>query len=103
MVYRNKTTVDVKELSVGILYANSREEKANILKEELEAKGMTVKMQASDSLIKNYIAIHNLDVAGDIITELKKEIPQLKDKHTIYDPIGINRTGKDMTIVISDL
>ena len=38
-----------------------------------------------------------------IISELKKEIPQIKDKHTIYDPIGINRTGKDLTIVISDL
>ena len=35
--------------------------------------------------------------------ELKKIIPQIKDKHTIYDPIGINRTGKDLTIVISDL
>ena len=72
-------------------------------KEELEAKGMEVKMQSSDSLSKNYIAVHNLDIAGDTITELKKTIPSLKDNHTIYDPIGINRAGKDITIVISDL
>lgn len=103
MVYRNKTNIDIKELSVGILYANSKEDSANALKEELEAKGLNVKMQASDSVSKNYIAIHNLDITGEIMSDLKKEIPQIKSKHTIYDPIGINRTGRDLTIVISDL
>jgi len=103
MVYRNKTSVDTKDLSIGILYANSRLEKANSLKEELETLGMNVKMQESDSISKNYIAIHNLDITGDVINDLKKSIPEFKNKHTIYDPIGINRTGKDLTIVISDL
>lgn len=101
MVYRNKSRVDVKELSVGILYANSAIEKATALKDELETKGFEVKMQESESIAKNYIAIHNLDIAGDTILELKKDIPQIKNKHTIYDPIGINRTGRDLTIVIS--
>lgn len=103
MVYRDKKDVDTKDLSIGILYTPSMMDDANKLKEELEAKGATVKMQESDSLSKNYIAIHNLDITGDTISDLKKIIPQIKDKHTIYDPIGINRTGKDMTIVISDL
>lgn len=103
MVYRNKTNIDAKDLSIGILYANSEVDSATALKDELEAKGLSVKMQPSDNVSKNYIAIHNLDVAGDVITELKKTIPEIKDKHTIYDPIGINRTGRDMTIVISDL
>lgn len=103
MVYRNKTDVDPKALNVGILYANAKEDKANILKEELEAKGINVKMQATNSASKDYIAIHNLDIAGEIINDLKKSIPEIKDRHTIYDPIGINRAGKDFTIVISDL
>lgn len=103
MVYRNKKDVDTKDLSVGILYANSKLNNALSLKEELEARGMSVKMQESDTAAKNYIAIHNLDVTGETITELKKIIPEIKDKHTIYDPIGINRTGRDLTIIISDL
>ncbi len=103
MVYRNKTDIDTKDLSIGILYANSKADTANSLKEELESRGATVKMQESDSLSKNYIAIHNLDITGDTISDLKKIIPGIKDKHTIYDPIGINRMGRDMTIVISDL
>ena len=103
MVYRNKTDIDPKDISVGILYANSKTDTANQLKQELEAKGMQVKMQETNSAAKNYIAIHNLDIAGETISDLKKTIPEIKDKHTIYDPIGINRTGKDLTIVISDL
>ena len=103
MVYRNKTNVEKKDLSIGILYANSSLNRATILKEELESKGIAVKMQESDNVSKNYIAIHNLDITGDVISELKKTIPEIKDKHTIYDPIGINRTGRDMTIVVSDL
>jgi len=103
MVYRNKTDVDPKDLSVGILYANSKEDKASALKQELEAKGFNVKMQSSSSVSKDYIAIHNLDIAGEIINDLKKSIPEIKDRHTIYDPVGINRAGKDFTIVVSDL
>ena len=33
----------------------------------------------------------------------KKVIPEIKNEHTIYDPIGINKTGKDLTIVMTDL
>ena len=103
MVYRNRADVDPKDLSVGILYASNKETDANFLKQELETKGITVKMQKSGSLSKDYIAVHNLNITGDTLTELKKTIPQIKNKHTVYDPVGINRTGKDMTIVISDL
>jgi len=103
MVYRNKQDIELKDLSIGILYANSKENSANTLKEELEAKGAQVKLQASNSINKDYVAVHNLSIAGEAISELKKIIPEIKDKHTIYDPIGINRTGKDLTIVISDL
>ena len=60
-----------------------------------------VKIQEAKGLSKDYIAIHNLDITGDTINELKKIIPQIKDEHTIYDPIGINRAGRDLTIVIS--
>lgn len=104
MVYRNKTDIEYKDLNVGILYANAKEDTANILKQELEAKGIVnIKMQPTSSASKDYIAIHNLDIAGEMINDLKKTIPEIKDQHTIYDPIGINRTGKDFTIVISDL
>ncbi len=101
MVYRNKSEVQNSEISVGILYSPSVEAQANQLKETLEAQGLQVKTQTNSSLLKDYIALHNLKVTGDFVNDLKKIVPDIKDKHTIYDPIGINRTGKDMTIVLS--
>lgn len=101
MVYREKEELNLAELNVGILYANSKEEEANKLKAELEEKGVQVKTHGVSSVAKDYIAVHNLDLTGETIMELKKIIPDIKEKHTIYDPIGINRTGKDLTIVIA--
>lgn len=104
MVYRVKANIDLKELSVGILYDESKEGTALNLKQELIDRGIEhVKTHGSKSVSKNYVAIHNLDIAGETIVELKKLIPEIKDVHTIYDPIGINRVGKDLTIVITDL
>lgn len=102
MVYRNRSEFETKDLQIGILFSPSKAAKATNLKQELMDKGIAeVKVQESKGLSKNYIAIHNLDITGDTINELKKIIPQIKDEHTIYDPIGINRTGRDLTIVIS--
>ena len=101
MVYRNKSSID-KNMSVGILYPASKQALANTLKQELVDKGITeIKMQETQGASKNYIAAHNLDVTGETMIEFKKMVPEVKDFHTIYDPVGINRTGKDLTIVIS--
>lgn len=102
MVYRNKSHTNIKDLSIGILYNTSKKTTANSLQAILENKGLNVKTRETDSLTKNYIAIHNLDVTGDTMNELKKELPEIKDIHTIYDPIGINKTGKDLTIIIAN-
>ena len=104
MVYRNRSDFETKDISVGILYSSSKAPLANNLKQELSNKGIAeIKMQEAQGLSKDYIAVHNLNITGDFINELKKLIPQIKDKHTIYDPIGINRTGKDLTIILSGL
>lgn len=103
MVYRNRVEINLAELSVGILYSSLQQDKANQLKQVLEGYGMKVKMKESSSVSKDYIAIHNLDIAGEAVSELKKEIPELKDRYTVYEPIGINRAGKDLTIIMSDL
>lgn len=101
MIYRTKSDFDVKDLSIGILYNANSSTQATDLKEELQKHNIeNIKMQTSNSISKNYIAIHNLNTAGKTINDLKKIIPQIKDEHTIYDPIGINRTGKDLTVVL---
>ena len=102
MVYRNKADFNPQDISIGILYSAAKAESANALKQKLEEIGMQVKTKEVSSVKKDYIAIHNLDLAGETISELKKIIPEIKERHAVYDPIGINRTGRDLTVVIAD-
>jgi len=102
MVYRNKSDLEIKDLSIGILYKESQEIEAGALKENLIEKGAEVNIQTTNSLSRKYIVIHNLDITGDTVMELKKLIPAIRDLHTIYDPVGVHRTGRDLTIVLAD-
>ncbi|MBQ8475844.1 LCP family protein, partial [bacterium] len=57
MVYRNRSEIEAKDLSVGILYASSLHDKATILKEVLAQKGIeNITLKESTTLSnKNYI------------------------------------------------
>ncbi len=67
----------------------------------LEQSGAIVKMQNRSRLTHDHIAIHNLDVSGDTIDSLKKTIPEMKEKQTVYDPVGFNKAAKDFTVVLA--
>ena len=77
------------------------ENKAQDLKEDLEKSGFSVNMKSASKLGHDHIAIHNLDLPTDTISALKKTIPEMKDKQTVYDPIGLNKAARDFTIVLA--
>lgn len=101
MVYRNKTDIEIKDLSIGILYVPSKLEQAKALQQSLEEKGAAVTLREGTGIPKSYIAVHNLNIAGEAVSEFKKIVPEIKDEHTIYDPLGANRIGKDLTIIMA--
>ena len=101
LVYRDKPAPLTEALSVGILYTPSREAVARELKMHLEQSGAIVKMQNRSRLTHDHIAIHNLDVSGDTSDSLKKTIPEMKEKQTVYDPVGFNKAAKDFTVVLA--
>ena len=101
LVYRDKPAPLTEALSVGILYTPSRESSALTLKAQLEQNGAVVKMQNRNSLTHDHIAIHNLDVPKDTLDSLKKIIPEMKEKQTVYDPVGFNKAAKDFTIILA--
>lgn len=101
LVYRDKSAPMTEALSVGILYTPRNEAVAKDLKLHLEENGAVVKMQNRDKLTHDHIAIHNLDVSGDTINALKKAIPEMKEKQTVYDPVGFNKAAKDFTVILA--
>ena len=101
LVYRDKSAPLSEAISVGILYTPNKESLALSLKTQLEQNGAVVKMQNRSSLTHDHIAIHNLDVSGDVMESFKNVIPEMKDKQTVYDPVGFNKAAKDFTIVLA--
>ncbi len=103
LVYRDKAEMLEGPLSAGILYTPDNLTRANEVRALLEQNGVEVKMQSRERLNHDQIAIHNIDVPLAVINQLKKTAPELKNKQTVYDQIGLNRAGKDFTIVLSGL
>lgn len=101
LVYRDRPEVLEGPLRAGILYTNQNSERANKLREVFEQNGVEVKMQQREKLGHSHIAVHNLSIPTDAISQLKKTTPELNDKQTVYDQIGINRAGKDFTVVLA--
>lgn len=101
LVYRDKPKPLEGPITVGILYVNNMETKANELKAELEKAGYNVNMKTANKLGHDHIAIHNLDLPNDAISSLKKTITGMKEKQTVYDPIGLNKAARDFTIVLA--
>lgn len=101
LVYRDKPKALNGPVSVGILYTPEMETKAQDLKQALENNGLNVNMKSAGKLGHDHIAIHNLDLPTEVIAGLKKHIPDMKDKQTVYDPIGLNKAARDFTIVLA--
>ena len=98
---RNKNNIELSDLTINVLYTAQSATKATQLKEALELNGITVNIKQSDNIHKDYIAVHNLDIAGETINDLKKVVPEIKDRHTVYDPISIGHGNSDLTVVIA--
>ncbi len=101
LVYGDKPKETGRQVEAGILYTPDNKETADNLKAALEEKGVSVSLRQAKYLGHDHIAIHNFDLSSDTITSLKNEIPELKNKQTVYDIIGINKAAKDFTIVLA--
>ena len=101
LVYRDKPKALNAPVSAGILYTPDMESKAIDLKQALEKSGLNVNMKSAAKLGHDHIAIHNLDLPTEVIASLKKHIPDMKNKQTVYDPIGLNKAGRDFTIILA--
>lgn len=101
LVYRDKPKPLEGPVSIGILYVPSMKEEAENLKQTFEEQGFKVNLKVASKLGHDHIAIHNLDLPNDLISGLKKRVPDIKEKQTVYDPIGLNKAARDFTIVLA--
>jgi len=101
LVYRDKAEMLEGPLRIGILHTPATLEKANELKELLEQNGADVNLRERAKLNHDQIAIHNMDIPTAAINQIKKAIPELKNKQTVYDVVGLTSAGGDFTVVLA--
>ncbi|MBE7706823.1 MAG: LytR family transcriptional regulator [Cyanobacteria bacterium SIG30] len=101
LVYRDKPKPIDRPLNTGVLFHSSNMEQAQNLNAIFEKSGFDTRIIERDTLSKSQISIHNLDVTLEFINEIKKQLPELQELPVVYDLIGLNRAGKDFSILLA--
>ena len=101
MIYRIKPE-KIENLSAGIMYKPTNEEKANIVKDKLEQNGIEVSCTGKGRVPHSQIIAHKKGVTTEEIAKLKKKIPELQHMQFVYDPMRQYCLHSDFTIIFSE-
>lgn len=101
LIYRVKPEVSEK-LSVGIMYTGKTENDALEVKDRLEEFGYDVNCVGKARLPHSQIIAHKQAVSSDVISKLKRKIPEIKNMQFVYSPIRQYCTQSDFTIILSE-
>ncbi len=101
LIYRVKPE-NVEKLSVGIMHSAKKEAAAMEIKERLEEFGYDVNCTGRGKLPHSQIIAHKQVVSSDIISKLKRKIPEIRNMQFVYNPNRQYCTQSDFTIILSE-
>lgn len=101
LIYRKKVELKDTELSIGIMYARSKEIEAMALKEHLKNLGYDVNCIGRSTSIKDYQIIgHNTQITSDTIKMLRKNVEQISKFEYVHSPVRNYCTTSDLLITL---
>lgn len=101
LIYRVKPESSEK-LSVGIMYTSKTENDALEVKDRLEEFGFDVNCVGKARLPHSQIIAHKQAVSSEVISKLKRKIPEIKSMQFVYSPTRQYCTQSDFTIILSE-
>ena len=101
LIYRVKPE-SAEKLSVGIMYTGKKEDAAMEVKERLEEFGYDVNCLGKGRLPHPQIIAHKQTVSSDIVSKLKRKIPEIRNMQFVYDPNKQYCQQSDFTIILSE-
>ncbi len=88
LIYRKKINVKDNEITVGIMYARSKEIEAITLKEQIKSLGYDVNcIGRSTSIVNSEIVGYNGQVSGEVVKSLKKKVPEISKYRFVHSPV----------------
>lgn len=101
MIYREKTE-NINNLSLSILHSEENKNAASELKSRLEELGYTVDCTRQTRMPHSQIIAHNKSASSDIISKIKRKVPELRGMQFVYDPTHHYCGKSDFTVVLSE-
>lgn len=103
LIYRQKSELKRKDITVGVMYSRSKEIEAAAIKDELKTLGYDVNCTGrSNQISESQIIGYNSQISSDIIKTMKNEVPDIAEFDFVHLPVRNFCTSSDMVITIKE-
>lgn len=102
LIYREKIHPDENMvLSAGVMYAPTKADEAEIVKNELTAAGINISCTGQLSKTHTQFIAHSSKVTNEYYNWLKKKSPSIAGYQFVYEPVNYYCGESDFTIVVA--
>lgn len=101
LIYRAKSEGRKESYTASIMSSTDKKEEAAELKKALEANGIQVLCSGTANSAHSQFIAHSKYVTVDYYADLKKEVPEVKSRQFVYDPVNFMCAGTDFTVVVA--
>ncbi len=100
LIYRQKVGAVKEFYTASIMSSPSNRDDARALKSALEAAGIEVRCSGTLNSAHSQFIAHSKYVTIDYYADLKKQVPEVKSRQFVYDPVSYMCANTDFTVVI---
>ena len=100
LIYRQKENVQKEHYTASIMSAPENSAEATRLQSALEHAGIEVRCSGTLRSTHSQFIAHSKYVTIDYYAQLKKQVPEVKSRQFVYDPISYKCAATDFTIVL---
>lgn len=100
LIYRQKENVQKEHYTASIMSAPENSAEASRLQSALESAGIEVRCSGTLRSTHSQFIAHSKYVTVDYYAKLKKQVPEVKSRQFVYDPISYMCAATDFTVVL---
>ena len=100
LIYRQKETAQKEHYTASIMSAPENSAEASRLQSALESAGIEVRCSGTLRSTHSQFIAHSKYVTVDYYAKLKKQVPEVKSRQFVYDPISYMCAATDFTVVL---
>lgn len=101
LIYREKYEGHKETYTASIMSTSDKKEDAAKLKEKLEQNGINVICSGTSTSTHSQFIAHSKYVTIDYYADLKREVPAVKSKQFVYEPLNYLCADSDFTVVLA--